>query len=217
MKAGFTLAFSALLCLSFGCKEDSPTSSSQNPIVTKLTKNWLWTRDGNGGGSQQSLQLEGDSVDIVPVDHVHFVNKDNVLGNGTYRIKFKGNNFKFAWRISPQDSVAGKALILQEAPGENMSLIHVAWTGLLYRWHNSSNQFRNQLVYPFASDVWHEVVIQDSGNNLSITFDGQNLNFFTTGSIPVDSFFVDVSSGYQGIGNDDPTTVKYFDLQHSSQ
>lgn len=88
--------------------------------TTSISNNWIWTGSSVGGGSQQSLQMQSDSVIILPVDHVHFVNTDQVFGEGTYRFRFKGNNFKFAWRISHQDSNAGTALIVAKAPGRTL-------------------------------------------------------------------------------------------------
>lgn len=213
MTTYLSLAVLVLISTLFDCRKDADSSDL---TITKLTTNWLWTKDDRGGGSQQSLRVEDDTVTILPVwQHVHFVNKDNILGSGIYTIKFKGNSFAFAWRISPQNSTAGTGLIL-ENEGEMMSLIHVSWTGFFYGWHNSYDQFRNQIPFKFAGDVWHHVTIDDKGANLSVTFDGQVLNFFGAGSTPVDSFLADVAAGYQGIGNG-TTVVKYFDLKYTSQ
>lgn len=185
--------------------------------LTRLTRNWQWTRDGRGGGSQQALQLQGDSVVILPVaEHVHFVNRDNILGSGTYRIKFKGNRFLFGWRISPQDSTRGTGLILQDDSGGMLAFIRVNWEGFFYGFHNAPNQFRNRVAFPYAGDVWHEVIIRDTGNNLFVAFDGQNLNFFPQGSTPPEAFFAGLSAGYQGLGNG-TMVAKYFDLEHSNQ
>ena len=177
--------------------------------VLLVSNNWLWTQDDRGGGSQGSLSIEGDSVVVGPVDHVHFVNSDTAVGGGIYQFEFRGNNFKFAWRISPQNSSQGTGLIFQKAPTEQMALIHVKWDGFFYGWHNSGDQFRNTIPDTFSTDTWHTVTISDNDEEICIQLDGVALDFFGESSIPVDSFFVDVGEGYMGVGNGDSSTVKY--------
>lgn len=209
------LAVSLLIIavLGSGCKNKIVDGFEPNPSDTlSYSTNWLWTQDGRGGGSQSKLEVRGDTIVILPVDHVHFVNIDTSVGEGLYTFNFKGNNFTFAWRISPQDSASGTGLIFQKAPGEKMALIHVKWGGFYYGWHNSGDQFRNTVDDTFSADVWHTVEISDSGHSLYILFDGRLIDFFKSGNYPVDSFFVDVVPGFIGIGNDDPSEVKYRDF-----
>jgi len=187
------------------------TWGSIGNIVFPDNSKWEWTRDSRGGGSQGSLINHDGLIEILPVGHIHFVNRSVLAGQATYKFKFKGTNFKFAWRISPYDSSRGTALILQKAPGAKFALIHVEWWGFYYGWHNASSFF-NLLDIQIDSTVWHSVEIRDLGNDLKIFYDGTELNFFDN-QIPVSKFLSGVSSGYIGIGGEQYQAVSYKDFQ----
>lgn len=173
---------------------------------------WEWTQDARGGGSQDKVVNNNGIIEIQPVDHVHFFNRSINQGSAIYKFKFKGINFKFAWRITP-DSTGGTALVLEKVPGgQYIGLLHVKWSGFYYGWHNNYQYFGNPSNVTFDSSSWHEVEIQDSGNDLEIYFDDQKLNMFEN-QIPASQFLADVGNGYIGIGNDDYSIVSYKDFQ----
>jgi hypothetical protein len=177
---------------------------------------WAWTGDARGGGNQEKLTTQGDTVTIGPVDHVHFVNKAQTYGAGKYSFKYRGTNFKFAWRISPSDPTKGSALILQKAPGESFALIHVVWDGFFYGWHNASNQFRNTVALTPTSTDWHSVEISDNGSALVVKFDGATLDLFSTPNKSAADFLSDVGTGFIGIGNNDQSAIRLQGIQVSN-
>lgn len=181
-----------------------------------IDSDWVWTKDARGGGSQGSLSTQGDTITIGQVDHVHFVNMARTFGAGKYSFKYRGTNFKFAWRISPTDSAKGTALILQKAPGESFALIHVVWDGFFYGWHNSSNQFRNTVALTPSSTDWHSVEISDNGTTLAVNFDGATLDLFSPPNKGAGDFLSDVGPGYLGIGNNDQNTIRFQGIEISN-
>ncbi len=186
--------------------------SGEGHIIRPDHTKWEWTRDDRGGGSQDKLIFSDSVVNILPVEHVHFVNRTINAGAATYRFKFKGSNFKFAWRLSLNDSIKGTVLILQKVPGGEFDFIHVRWYGFYYGWHNSNDAFGNRLIVNFDSSSWHSIQIKDSGNNLRFWFDGKELDFFTN-RIPVEAFLSDLGKGGLGIGNDMQEVVMYKDME----
>jgi hypothetical protein len=205
-----------LIIFSFepGCKNKVTNHLPAPPDTLLFSTNWEWTRDSRGGGSQASISFQGDTIVIAPVIHVHFINRDTIIGGGIYAFKFKGYYFKFAWKISPQDSLQGTGLIFQKDSGDSLALIHVKWDSFFYGWHNSGDQFRNVINFPFDSTAWHTVTVFNSSTNIVITFDGDTLDFFSGQLIPVDSFLVDAVPGYVGIGNSFSSEVKFLDLMY---
>jgi hypothetical protein len=181
-----------------------------------ISNNWQWTQDGRGGGSQNSLTVSGDTLNIAPVDHVHFTHLDTILGTGTYKFRFNTQTrFVFAWRISPTDSTKGTGLIFQNEGNQGFSLIHVTWSSFYYGWHNASS-FRNTVNSPLIRNQWHDVEIRDSGTQIIVLLDGEVLPFFEGSNRPVDDFLRDVEPGYIGIGGGEKGTVKYSGFTYSS-
>lgn len=172
---------------------------------------WEWTRDARGGGSQDKILFQNNIISISPVNHVHFINKTVNQGEGAYSFKFKGDNFKFAWRISPQDSLLGKALILQWVYPSTFILAHINWNGFYYGWPNGS-YFYNQVSLPIDTTIWHSIEIQDKNNTLKIFYDGSEIDIFT-GQHPATEFLADVQKGYIGIGNENMSTIQYKDFR----
>ncbi|MDI6765224.1 MAG: hypothetical protein QME52_00100 [Bacteroidota bacterium] len=187
-------------------------SWGESKILVPDHSKWEWTQDSRGGGSQSKLVNNNGIIEIHPVDHVHFFNRSINQGKAIYKFKFKGVNFKFAWRITPNLN-GGTALILEKVPGgEYVGLIHVNWSGFYYGWHNNYSAFGNPSNVTFDSSSWHEVEIRETGNDLEIYFDRQKLNMFEN-QIPASQFLADVGNGYIGIGNDDYSIVSYKDFQ----
>jgi hypothetical protein len=183
------------------------------PGHTILSNNmrWEWTRDARGGGAQDKVLFQNNIISVLPVDFVHFINKTVNQGEGTYSFKFKGDNLKFAWRISPQDSSLGKALILQWVYPSTFILAHMDWNNFYYRWENGS-YFINQVSVSSDTTIWHSIEIQDKNNTLKIFFDGSEIDIFT-GQHPATEFLADVQQGYIGIGNENMSTIQYKDFQ----
>ena len=188
-----------LICISCG----------QSGLESDLSTNWLWTVDSRGGGSQDLLSISGDVITIAPAAHVHFTNLDRILGSGIYRFRFKTQTrFMFAWRISPTDPQHGTGLIFQTEGNVGVSLIHVDWSGFYYGWHNAGS-FRNTVEMTFDRAEWHDVEIRDTGNEITILFDGQILPLFGNEKKSVRDFFVGVGEGYVGVGGGDNKEVQY--------
>jgi hypothetical protein len=182
---------------------------SSGVFVPDNTK-WEWTRDGRGGGSQSSIIPITGGVEILPAEHVHFVNRTVNQGKATYTFKFLGSHFKFAWRISPTDSFNGRAITFEGSSG-NVILVHVIWNTYYFGYHNGS-YFLNRYTIPFDDSTWHDVKISDTGNDLKIDFDGTQINLFE-GQHSVQEFLSDLTPGYIGIGHAAPTNLFYKNIQ----
>ncbi len=182
------------------------------PVIIPDHTKWEWTRDDRGGGSQNSLLFNMRIISILPVNHVHFVNRTVNTGNAVYRFKVRGGNFKFAWRISLNDSTQGTALILQKDQGTKISVIHTKWENFYYGWPNSYNYFSNSLNIRWDSTSWHAVEIHDTGSDIRVFIDGAYRDFFIN-QIPVSEFLADVGTGGLGIGNDEYETISYKEME----
>jgi hypothetical protein len=159
---------------------------------------YTWTGDPRGGG--QFAVMDGQFVHTT-YGHIHFFRPGEICGEGIYEFDAKDTDWGFAWRIRPDDPMAGPCFCFYHNNywGWGYNFVEFGWWTLdpgqypqgQYMWHNGWHT-RHEFYPAGAPSGWVHVRILDLTDHVKIWVNEQLIFDLTVVPIP---------AGYVGLGS----------------